>query len=154
QGNVFFFRALAQGQVFLDRNGDGVQGRTEAGVPGVTVELLKEGEVVATTRTDRQGRDRFTQFPETGDYPGRVVVAAGVTATTTSPLSFLVSAGDTVVRNLNFGIRSVAPGTASLSTTPAVAQDGMTAAETSTGARAFADPFSDMAVALFGADGL
>src|SRR5262249_57568294 len=92
QDNVFFFRAQVQGRIFLDRNGDGRQGRGEAGVPGVQLELLNdEGEVIATTRTDRQGRYRFNQFGETGDYQVRVVVPSGLTATTDNPKGFLIS---------------------------------------------------------------
>ncbi len=110
QGNVFLFRAEASGQVFLDRNGDGSQGRGEAGVPGVQVELLNdEGTVIAATRTDRQGRYRFNQFPETGDFQVRVVVPAGLALTTDNPQGFLIATGDAVVRGLNFGLRQVGP---------------------------------------------
>lgn len=69
QSNAFFFRAEAQGRVFFDLNGNGRQDRNEAGVRSVTVELLNdEGEVIAVTQTDREGRYRFDQFHETGDF--------------------------------------------------------------------------------------
>lgn len=113
QDDVFFFKAQVQGQVFLDRNGDGVLGRGEAGLAGVTVELLNdEGEVIAATRTDRAGRYSFDQFGETGDYRVRVVVPPGRAATTPDSLAFLISAGDATVRGMNFGLRPTGPGAA------------------------------------------
>src|SRR5262249_335915 len=73
QDNVFFFKARVEGQVFSDANGNGRQDRGEAGVAGVTVELINDdGEVIATTRTGRDGRYFFDQFRETGDYQVRV----------------------------------------------------------------------------------
>ena len=106
QDNVFFFRAEVQGQVFLDSNGDGRQGRTEAGQPDVTVELLNgDGAVIATTQTDRLGRYRFTDFAETGDYQVRLIVPSGWVSTTPTQQSFLISTGDQTVRGIDFGIR-------------------------------------------------
>lgn len=106
QDNVFFFKAQAQGQVFLDRDADGKQGRNEPALPGVTVELLNdEGDILATTVTDRFGRFSFNQFGETGDYQVRVVLPATLVATTQSTKSFLISTGDEIERNLNFGVR-------------------------------------------------
>lgn len=108
QDNVFFFRAQVQGQVFLDRNGDGDRDRGEAGIPGVTVELLDdEGEVIATARTDRLGRYAFDQFGETGDFRVRVVVPETVAATTANPREFLIASGDVTVRGQDFGLRLV-----------------------------------------------
>jgi hypothetical protein len=106
QDNVFFFKAQAQGQVFLDRDANGQQGRGEPALPGVTVELLNDaGDVIATTLTDRFGRYSFNQFGETGDYQVRVVLPATLIATTPSSRSFLISTGDEIERNLNFGVR-------------------------------------------------
>jgi hypothetical protein len=109
QGDVFFFKARVEGQVFADANGNGRQDRGEAGVAGVTVELLNsDGAVIATTRTGRDGRYYFTQFPETGDYQVRVTPPAGSVPTTAGPKDVLISAGDVTVRDQNFGLRSTA----------------------------------------------
>lgn len=108
QDNVFFFRAWVQGQVFLDRNGDGGRDRGESALAGVTVELLDgEGEVIATARTDRLGRYAFDQFGETGDYQLRVVVPEAVAVTTDNPREFLISSGDVTLRGQDFGLRLV-----------------------------------------------
>ncbi len=107
QSNVFFFKAQISGQVFLDTDGNGSLGRREAALPLMTVELLNdEGEVVATTRTGRDGRYQFDQFGETGDYQVRIVVPASLSLTSTNPQAILISAGDLNVRGVNFGLRS------------------------------------------------
>ncbi|MFO0845260.1 MAG: peroxidase family protein [Gemmataceae bacterium] len=109
QDNVFFFKAQVQGLVFADPNGNGRLDRGEAGLGGVRVELLNdEGEVIASALTDRVGRYSFDQFGETGDYSVRMVVPAGRAATTANPREFLISAGDVVVRGVNFGLRPAA----------------------------------------------
>jgi peroxidase len=106
QDNVFFFKAQVQGQVFFDRNGDGELNRRETPLRGVSVELLNdEGEIIATTMTDRSGRYRFDQFGETGDFQVRVVLPSTLTATTANPREFLVSTGDEVARGVDLGIR-------------------------------------------------
>ncbi|MBE5789550.1 MAG: hypothetical protein E7325_07870 [Clostridiales bacterium] len=46
---------------WLDLNGDGLQGMGEAGVPGVRIELLRNGEPVASTVSDAYGFYRFTE---------------------------------------------------------------------------------------------
>jgi hypothetical protein len=106
QDNVFVFKARVEGQVFADANGNGRQDRGEAGVAGVTVELLNnEGAVIATTRTGRDGRYVFDQFGETGDYRVRITPPAGSQPTTPDPRAFLIPTGDTTVRDVNFAIR-------------------------------------------------
>jgi peroxidase len=106
QDNVFFFRAEVRGQVFFDRNGDGDQDRFEFGMAGIRVELLsEEGEVIAATLTGRDGRYRFTQFGETGDFQVRIVVPSRYTSTGANPAEVLISTGDQVVRGVNFGLR-------------------------------------------------
>ena len=47
-------------KVWQDTNGNGVQDAGEAGVSGVTVQLLKGGTVVATVTTDSSGRYVFS----------------------------------------------------------------------------------------------
>jgi hypothetical protein len=39
------------------------------------------------------------------DYQVRIVLPTTLTATTQNPKSLLISTGDTIVRNLNFGLR-------------------------------------------------
>jgi hypothetical protein len=113
QDNVFFFRASVRGQVFLDRNGNGRQDRGEAALAGVLLELLNDdGDVVASTRTDRLGRYRFDQFGETGDYQVRVVVPSSLAVTTTNPKGFLISAGDVNLAGVDFGLRLAGRGVA------------------------------------------
>jgi peroxidase len=106
QANVFFFRAEITGQVFADNNGDGRTNRRERGIAGVTVELLNdEGDVVATTTTDRNGRYRFTEFRETGDYQVRIVLPDRFAATTQTTRDVLISRGDMAIADLSFGLR-------------------------------------------------
>lgn len=65
---------------WLDVNGNGLQDTGESGVPGVRVELMRGGEVVAQTETDQYGYYRFTEvYPAT--YTLRVTVPAEVKPT-------------------------------------------------------------------------
>lgn len=51
---------------WLDENGNGLQDTDEGGIPGVTVELMRDGEVVATAVTDQYGYYLFTEvYPAT-----------------------------------------------------------------------------------------
>jgi hypothetical protein len=105
QDNVFFFRAEVQGQVFADKNGNGTRDRREAGVAGIAVELLNdEGDVLATTQTDRNGNYHFNDFRETGDYQVRVASSTVVQLTSDEILDALISRGNERVRGLNFGV--------------------------------------------------
>jgi hypothetical protein len=81
--------------------------RGEAGLPGVRLELLNdEGEVIASTLTNRLGLYSFTQFPETGDFQVRLVPPAGRVTTTANPRDVLISTGDANLRGVNFGLRA------------------------------------------------
>jgi hypothetical protein len=92
--------------VFYDRNGDGDQDRFESAIPGIRLELLNDaGEVIATTFTGRDGRYRFTQFGESGDFQVRVVPSSRLDVTSENPAEVLISTGDQVVSGVNFGIR-------------------------------------------------
>ncbi|MCS3844610.1 SdrD B-like domain-containing protein [Microbacterium sp. AK031] len=53
--------------VWIDANKDGRQDDAEQVLPGVTVELIKGGEVIATTTTDDRGRYMFDELPA-GEY--------------------------------------------------------------------------------------
>ena len=108
QENVFFLQSEVRGQVYLDANGSGRQDRFEAGLPGVTVELLNdEGDVIATTVTSSRGRYQFDTFHETGDYQVRVVIPNRLRATTRTTIDALVSRGDQTISGVNFGMRLV-----------------------------------------------
>src|SRR5699024_7932150 len=54
--------------VWLDADGDGVQDKGEKPVPGATVTLLDaDGNVVATTKTDKDGYYSFTDLVPNAD---------------------------------------------------------------------------------------
>ena len=57
---MLFAGASVGDKVWQDTNGNGVQDAGEAGVSGVTVQLLKGGTSVATATTDASGRYIFT----------------------------------------------------------------------------------------------
>jgi DNA-directed RNA polymerase II subunit RPB1 len=52
---------------WIDANKDGRQDDDEQVLPGVTVDLVKDGEVIATTTTDDRGRYLFDELPA-GEY--------------------------------------------------------------------------------------
>lgn len=107
QGNVFFFKAQVQGRVFQDANGNGRADGREAGLAGVTVQLLNdEGEVIATATTDRQGGYAFRSLPETGDYSVQVVPPARAVATTATTAAVSISRGDSSPQVQDFGVRT------------------------------------------------
>jgi hypothetical protein len=106
QENVFFMQAELTGKVFVDSNGNRRQDRDEEGLKGITVELLDdEGEVIASTVTDRRGRYWFDEFRETGDYQVRVVAPDRYRMTTRSTEDVLISRGDVTVSGVDFGMR-------------------------------------------------
>ena len=47
---------------WLDENGDGLQGMFEYGIPGVIIELVRDGETVMTTESDQYGFYRFSDI--------------------------------------------------------------------------------------------
>ena len=99
-------RRLA-GQVFADTNANGRRDRREVVLPGVSVQLLDdEGAVIATAVTDREGRYRFNQFSETGDFQVRVVAPADYSAASDT-LDLLIARGGTALSGLNFALRPV-----------------------------------------------
>ena len=61
-------RTYAVGDVvWIDANRNGQQDSDEQVLPGVTVELIRDGEVIATTTTDDRGRYLFDELPA-GEY--------------------------------------------------------------------------------------
>lgn len=67
--------------VWHDANGDGVQGVSEAGVPGVTVTLIDNGVPVATTTTNPQGRYYFGDADSNLVVPGKTYTVSFDTST-------------------------------------------------------------------------
>ncbi|MFN8509074.1 MAG: SdrD B-like domain-containing protein [Deinococcaceae bacterium] len=55
---------IVEGTVFDDSDGNGRQELGEDGIPGVTIQWTKSGQVAATTQTDSQGRYQFPNLPE------------------------------------------------------------------------------------------
>ena len=53
--------------VWIDANKNGVQDGSEKVLPGVTVELFRDGKVIATTSTDKNGRYKFDDL-NAGEY--------------------------------------------------------------------------------------
>ena len=47
---------------WLDTDGDGLQGMNEPGIPGVKIELLRDGETIAETVSDQYGFYRFSDL--------------------------------------------------------------------------------------------
>jgi hypothetical protein len=134
QRDVFKFTASISGQVSLQGKGS----TSGQGVPGVTVELTNDnGDVLATTTTDRFGRYTFNQLsgpaanPETGsgvsatgDYHVVLVLPPNLVQLGPKPGTITITRGATNVTNVNFTVNAKtsqaaasalqAPGTSSL----------------------------------------
>ncbi|MFS4438083.1 SdrD B-like domain-containing protein, partial [Paracoccaceae bacterium GXU_MW_L88] len=72
--------------VWYDTNGDGVLNGSESGAAGVSVELLVDGEVVATTLTDANGKYLFDGLAA-GDYQVRFTTPDGYEFTEASTVA-------------------------------------------------------------------
>ncbi len=68
--------------VWLDVNRDGLQTTGEPGIAGVTVKLLQNGKVIATTTTNTNGYYGFGSLDPSTDYTVQFVVPNGSTGTT------------------------------------------------------------------------
>jgi protocatechuate 3,4-dioxygenase beta subunit len=77
----FYNLASLGDKVFFDTNADGIQDAGEAGVDGVTVNLLQDGEVVGTQVTANGGEYLFTDLVP-GDYQVEFVAPDGFEFTT------------------------------------------------------------------------
>jgi len=95
---VFFGNAPVQiipgsisGTKWEDLDGDGVLDDGEPPLEGVTIELLQDDVVIATTTTAADGSYSFTDL-EPGDYTVKEIVPAGMTAT--SPVSVEVAVAE------------------------------------------------------------
>ncbi len=78
----FGFYTLSLGNlVWLDTNNDGQVNSGEAGIPGVTVTLVSNGQIVSTTVTDANGNYLFTGLVS-GTYVVSVTTPAGLSSST------------------------------------------------------------------------
>jgi hypothetical protein len=106
QPDVFVFKASISGTVTGAPGGTGTRTSPLRGLPGITVELQNsDGEVVATTVTDSQGRYSFTQqngVSATGNYTVSLVLPAGASQSSANPSSILISRGDANISGVNF----------------------------------------------------
>jgi uncharacterized repeat protein (TIGR01451 family) len=106
-GNNFLdsqFAGLVSGYVFVDPNGSGTQDTGEAGISGVTVQLVDPTTniVVATTTTNVNGHYRFDSVPTTGvAYVVRETDLSGYTSTTVNNVPIFVDGVH--VATANFG---------------------------------------------------
>jgi hypothetical protein len=109
QNNVFFMRLSIEGTVFNDANGNGVRDTGEAGVAGVTVNLLDtNGSILATTVTDKNGHYKFTDqtgIPGTGNFTVAIVAPTGAHQTTQPIGTIHLSRGGLDMDNVDFGIQ-------------------------------------------------
>jgi peroxidase len=114
QSNVFYFKSSISGTVSAVTGGTGRTGFGPRGLAGVTVQLADgDGNVVATTVTDGQGRYRFDNFngiEGTGSYSVRLVVPSGFTQTSPNPAAILISRGDVNVSGVNFTLAATRQG--------------------------------------------
>jgi hypothetical protein len=92
------------GQVFQDHNGDGLLNGADAGLPGVTVNLLAPGGAVLTTTTDANGNYSFSNLAA-GNYQVSLTPPAG-SALTTRPAG--VTVGSTAALVSPLGLYSFA----------------------------------------------
>jgi hypothetical protein len=103
QSNVFFMQAEITGHVFNDANANGGQDQGENSLPAVTVQLLNpQGQLVASTVTDHNGRYRFA-LAETGNFQVRLLLAPRMTATP-SARDIVVSLGDEITSGVDFAV--------------------------------------------------
>lgn len=72
-----FYTAAISGVVWNDANGDGIQNGTEAGVPGVTVDLLDDSAAVVNTAVTGPGGTYAFNNLVGGDYAVSVIAPAG-----------------------------------------------------------------------------
>jgi hypothetical protein len=113
QGDAFVFKASIRGTVFFDKNGDGIRESGERGLAGFVVNLVNdEGQVIASTTTDRGGHYSFTQqtgLGGTGNFTVQLVLPPNAVQTTQDPGTISISRGATNVTGMDFGVIFVNP---------------------------------------------
>ena len=72
-----FATSAAQQTVFNDLNGNGLQETGESGIPGLTIELSQQGQLVASQVTDANGLVQFSQLVA-GSYVTTIVDPSGI----------------------------------------------------------------------------
>ena len=125
QSDVFLFKASISGAVTTPTGSSGGFGRnrqpSSSGVAGITVQLLNgDGEVVATTTTDRLGRYSFNQLSVpaanaddgpglsgAGTYSVALVLPTGGSLLSGPKGSMTISRGDVNLSNVNFSIKGI-----------------------------------------------
>jgi hypothetical protein len=117
QSDVFLFKASISGSVLLGGSG-GLNQRRPVGLGGITVRLEDaNGDVLATTVTDRGGRYSFNQLSgpaadptngpgiaATGVYKLALVLPSGLTLTSVPSTAITISRGDANVSGVNFNV--------------------------------------------------
>jgi hypothetical protein len=105
QGDVFHFSVGVTGTIFRDSNGNGRQDFREAGVSGLTVQLLdSSGNVIDTARTGSDGAYSFL-VNDLGSFTVKPLLPAGLTFTTASSKTVSATRGTTIT-GVNFGVRN------------------------------------------------
>ncbi|QEA12621.1 beta strand repeat-containing protein [Comamonas flocculans] len=110
--------ASLSGNVYHDRNDNGLIDPGEEGIGGVTINLLQGGSVIATTTTNGAGQYSFTNLPP-GTYTVQEVQPAGWTdgkdtagsnggTVTNDSISGIVLVGGDAATDYNFGEHKIA----------------------------------------------
>jgi peroxidase len=108
QPNVFFFKAEIGGTVFVDANANARVDRGEAGLGGISLELVSQssGETIAQAKTDAQGRYLFNVASgiRTDTYFVRLLTDATGKTLTQRSRPVQITGGDQFVRNVDIGV--------------------------------------------------
>jgi hypothetical protein len=111
QADVFKFTASISGSVFSHGTAQAPFPKRGAGVAGITVQLKdSNGDVVATTVTDRSGEYAFNQqngLGGTGVYAVSLIVPGAHPQVPFGPSTIAISRGDINVKNVDFVISRV-----------------------------------------------
>ncbi|MCZ4109389.1 SpaA isopeptide-forming pilin-related protein [Brevundimonas diminuta] len=105
---VFGERAVViTGTVYKDPQRDGVNGGGEPPIPGVTIELVKDGVVIATTTTGPDGTYSFVDLPG-GDYTVREIQPDGYGSSTPNEVAVNLTPGAAQVVDFGETVSSIA----------------------------------------------
>jgi hypothetical protein len=131
QDNVFFFHTSITGRVQLDSNRDGRINGRDAGLPGITVNLLDlDGNVVASTVTRLGGFYTFEEM-DLDTYQVRLDLPPFLRQVTPNPRDVSVTRSQDIT-GVNFGVRMVSifrnsssPSAAAIDAAVAGSDDGL-----------------------------
>jgi hypothetical protein len=119
---VFGERAVViTGTVYKDPQRDGVNGGGEPPIPGVTIELVKDGVVIATTTTGPDGTYSFIDLPG-GDYTVREIQPDGYGSSTPNEVAVNLTPGAAQVVDFGETVSSIAGHVSSTPMTTACAR--------------------------------